>query len=120
MASTHAYLMPITTRGKLYWLKVHEIPPAGRSGARQGHRQPGAVRARTRSWPQVLVTKDFAENQFVFFVTRRGVVKRTDLTAFSNVRSSGIIALGIEDGDALVAVKITDGTKDILLSTRRA
>jgi DNA gyrase subunit A len=53
----------------------------------------------------------------VFFVTRKGVVKRTDLNAFSNVRSAGIIALGVDDGDSLVAVKITDGTKDVLLST---
>jgi DNA gyrase subunit A len=65
----------------------------------------------------VLVTKDFPENQFVFFATRKGVVKRTDLSSFENVRSSGLIALGIEDGDSLVAAKITDGTKDILLST---
>jgi DNA gyrase subunit A len=65
----------------------------------------------------VLVTKEFGENQYVFFVTKRGVVKRTDLSAFSNVRSSGIRALNIEEGDELVAVKITDGSKDILLST---
>ncbi|HVG62528.1 MAG TPA: DNA gyrase C-terminal beta-propeller domain-containing protein, partial [Hyalangium sp.] len=66
---------------------------------------------------QVLVTRDFPENRYVFFVTKRGVVKRTDLSAFANVRTSGIIALGIDDGDELVAVKITDGSKDILLST---
>ena len=57
----------------------------------------------------MLVTRDFPENRFAFFVTRRGLVKRTDLSAFSNMRSAGIIALGIEDGDSLVAVKITDG-----------
>jgi len=67
----------------------------------------------------ILVTRAFEEGRFVFFVTRKGVVKRTDLNAFSNVRSAGIIALGIEDGDSLVAVFITDGSKDILLSTAR-
>ncbi|MGQ0504060.1 MAG: DNA gyrase subunit A, partial [Myxococcaceae bacterium] len=116
VASTHAFLMPITTRGKLYWLKVHEIPAAGR--AARGKAIVNLVQlGQDEKLAQVLVTREFTENRFVFFVTKRGVVKRTDLTAFSNVRSAGIIALGIEDGDSLVSVKITDGTKDILLST---
>ncbi len=116
VASTHAFLMPITTRGKLYWLKVHEIPAASR--AARGKAIVNLVQfSQDEKLAQVLVTREFAENKFVFFVTKRGVVKRTDLTAFSNVRSAGLIALGIEDGDSLVAVKITDGTKDVLLST---
>ncbi len=116
VASTHAYLMPITTRGRLHWLKVHEIPAAGR--AARGKAIVNLVQfGQDEKLAQVLVTREFAESKFVFFVTKRGVVKRTDLTAFSNVRSAGIIALGIEDGDSLVAVKITDGTKDVLLST---
>jgi DNA gyrase subunit A len=115
VASTHATLMPITTRGRLYWLKVHEIPPAGRSA--RGKAIVNLVQLGDEKLAAVLVTREFTENRFVFFVTKRGVVKRTDLTAFSNVRASGIIALSIEDGDSLVAVKITDGSKDILLST---
>src|SRR5499433_1337479 len=116
VASTHAYLMPITTRGRLYWLKVHEIPLAGRSARGK------AIINLVSLLPEekltaVLVTKLFTQDNFVFFVTRKGLVKKTDLTAFSNVRSAGIIALSIEDGDSLVAVKITDGSKDILLST---
>jgi DNA gyrase subunit A len=116
VASTHAYLMPITTRGRLYWLKVHEIPAGSRTSRGKPivnlvHFQEGEKLA------QVLVTREFEENKFVLFVTRNGIVKRTDLTAFSNVRSNGIAALGIEDGDALVATKITDGTKDVLIST---
>jgi DNA gyrase subunit A len=116
VASTHAYILPITTRGKLYWLKVHEIPQAGR--AARGKPIINLVHmAEGEKLASVVVTKGFPENQYVFFVTRKGVVKRTDLAAFSNVRSAGIIALGIEDGDSLVAVRITDGSKDILLST---
>ncbi|WP_257462359.1 DNA gyrase subunit A [Archangium lipolyticum] len=116
VASTHAYLMPITNTGRLYWLKVHEIPLAGRTS--RGKPIVNLVQlGEGERLAQVLVTKEFGENQFVFFVTKRGVVKRTDLSAFSNVRSSGIRALGIEEGDELVAVKITDGSKDILLST---
>ncbi len=116
VASTHAFLLPITSRGKLYWLKVHEIPAASRTS--KGKPIVNLVQFEEgEKLAQVLVTREFAENQFVLFVTRNGVVKRTDLTAFSNVRASGIIALGIEDGDALVSVKITDGTKDVLIST---
>jgi len=116
VASTHAYVMPITTRGRLYWLKVHEIPAASRTARGKPiinlvEMGPGEKLA------SILVTRAFEEGRFVFFVTRNGVVKRTDLNAFSNVRSSGIIALGVDDGDSLVAVFITDGTKDILLST---
>ncbi|HYO58707.1 DNA gyrase subunit A [Archangium sp.] len=116
VASTHAYLMPITNTGRLYWLKVHAIPQAGRTS--RGKPIVNLVQlGEGERLAQVLVTKEFGENQFVFFVTRRGVVKRTDLSAFSNVRASGIRALGVEEGDELVAVKITDGSKDILLST---
>jgi DNA gyrase subunit A len=116
VASTHAYLMPITNKGRLYSLKVHEIPSAGRTS--RGKAIVNLVQfGEGERLAQVLVTREFAENQFVFFVTKRGVVKRTDLSAFANVRSSGIIALGIDEGDELVAVKITDGSKDVLLST---
>ncbi|MFN0061830.1 MAG: DNA gyrase subunit A [Myxococcaceae bacterium] len=116
VASTHAYVMPITTAGKLHWLKVHEIPQAGRTA--RGKPIVNLVQmGEGEKLASVVVTKEFSENKFVFFVTKRGVVKKTDLTSFSNPRSAGIIALGIEEGDSLVAVRITDGTKDVLLST---
>jgi DNA gyrase subunit A len=108
--------MPITTKGKLYSLKVHQIPQASRTS--RGKPIVNLVQfGEGEKLAQVLVTREFSENQYVFFVTKKGVVKRTDLSAFANVRSSGIIALGIDEGDELVAVKITDGSKDILLST---
>ncbi|MFY0583713.1 DNA gyrase subunit A [Cystobacter fuscus] len=116
VASTHAFLMPITNKGRLYSLKVHELPLAGRTS--RGKAMVNLVQfGEGERLAQVLVTREFGENQFVFFVTKKGVVKRTDLSAFANVRVSGIIALGIDEGDELVAVKITDGSKDILLST---
>ncbi|MCA2978379.1 MAG: DNA gyrase subunit A [Myxococcaceae bacterium] len=116
VASTHAYVLPLTTRGRLYWLKVHEIPEGSRTS--KGKPIVNLVQfTEGETLAQMLVTKEFTESRFVLFVTRNGTVKRTDLTAFSNVRSSGIAAITIEDGDALVAVKITDGTKDVLLST---
>jgi DNA gyrase subunit A len=116
IASTHAYVLPLTNRGRLYWLKVHEIPAASRTS--KGKPIVNLVQfTEGEKLAQMLVTKEFVENQFVLFVTKKGTVKRTDLTAFSNVRASGIAAITIEDGDALVAVKITDGTKDVLIST---
>lgn len=116
VASTHASLMPITTRGKLFWLKVHEIPAGSRIS--KGKPIVNLVQFQEQEkLAQVLVTREFEDNKYVLFVTRKGVVKRTDLNGFANVRASGIIALGIEDGDALVATKITDGTQDILIST---
>ena len=116
VASTHAYLMPITNKGRLYWLKVHQIPQASRTS--KGKPIVNLVQLDQGEFVrQYLITREFSENKYVFFVTKKGVVKRTDLSAFSNIRANGIIALGIEDGDELVAVKITDGSKDILLST---
>ena len=116
VASTHAYLMPITTRGKLYWLKVHEIPAASRTA--RGKPIINLVQmGEGEKLASILVTREFEESRFVFFVTRKGVVKRTDLNAFANVRSAGIIALGVEDGDSLVAVFITDGSKEVVVST---
>src|SRR5215472_9507242 len=112
----HAYLMPITTRGKLNWRKVHEIPAASRTA--RGKPIINLVQmGEGEKLASILVTRGFEDGRFVFFVTRNGVVKRTDLNAFSNVRSAWIIALGVDDGDSLVAVFITDGSKDILLST---
>jgi len=116
VASTHAYLLPITSRGKLYWLKVHEIPAASRTA--RGKPIINLVQFQEgEKLAQVVSTRDFPENKFVLFVTRRGVVKRTDLSAFSNVRANGIAAIGVEDGDVVVSVQITDGTKDVLIST---
>ncbi len=116
VASTHSYLMPITTRGRLFWLKVHEVPLASRTA--RGKAIVNLVPPlQDQKLAAVLVAREFVQNNFVFFVTKKGVVKKTDLTAFSNVRQSGLIALSVEDGDSLVAVKITDGSKDILLST---
>ena len=118
VASTHAYLLPITNTGRLYSLKVHAIPLASRTS--RGKPIVNLVQlGEGERLAQVLVTKEFPENQFVFFVTKKGVVKRTDLTAFANVRASGIRALNIDEGDELVAVKITDGSKDLLLSTAK-
>jgi DNA gyrase subunit A len=118
VASTHAYLLVFSTRGRLYWLKVHEIPAAGR--AARGKAIINLVQFKPdEKLAAVLSVRTFEPGRYVAFVTRNGIVKRTDLEQFSNPRPSGIIALGIEDGDVLVSVLLTDGTKDLLLSTKQ-
>ncbi|MFN7131766.1 MAG: DNA gyrase C-terminal beta-propeller domain-containing protein, partial [Myxococcales bacterium] len=117
VASTHSYVLVFTNRGRLYWLKVHEIPAAGRSA--RGKAIVNLVQFKEdEKLAAILSVKDFEPGRFVAFVTRKGIVKRTDLEQFSNPRPSGLIALGIEDGDALVSALLTDGTKDLLLSTK--
>src|SRR5213080_5022080 len=102
IASTHAYLLVFTNTGRVYWLKVYEVPDVGPAGKGKhiGNLvalQPGeSVRA-------ILNVRDLEEaNKFVFFATRNGTVKKTPLPDFSNVMSRGIIAIGIDKGDELV------------------
>jgi DNA gyrase subunit A len=117
IASTHAYILVFTNTGRVYWLKVYEIPDVAAAG-RGKHvgnlvaLQPGeAVRA-------LLPVRDLEEaDKYVFFVTRKGTVKKTALSDFSNVMARGIIAIGIEDEDELVAAQLTDGQQIIFLAT---
>jgi DNA gyrase subunit A len=144
VASTHSYLFVFSDKGKVYWLKVHEIPQASRSArgkpivnmvqlapgekvaailpVRQLPEPPaGADEALD---PEAAAASEVAErqavaaaNQFVFMATRRGLIKKTRLDSFSRPRAAGIIALGIEEGDALIAARLTDGSSDVLFST---
>ena len=117
VASTHAYILVFTNTGRVYWLKVYEIPDVAAAG-RGKHLgnlvalQPGeAVRA-------LLPVRDLEEaDKYVFFVTRKGTVKKTALKDFSNVMSRGIIAIGIEPDDELVAAQLTDSQQIVFLAT---
>ncbi len=146
VASTHSYLLVFSDQGRVYWLKVHEIPEASRSALgkpivnlvqlAQGEKVAAILPVRTLPEPpasrdealdaEAVVASAEAEKesvatlgQYVFAATRRGEVKRTRLDAFSRPRDKGIIALGIEEGDALIAARLTDGASHILLSTAR-
>jgi DNA gyrase subunit A len=117
IASTHAYILVFTNTGRVYWLKVYEIPDiaAAGKGKHIGNLvslQPGeSVRA-------LLPVRELEEeNRYIFFVTRKGTVKKTALVDFSNVMSRGIIAIGIEKDDELVAAQLTDGQQIIFLAT---
>jgi len=120
IASTHAYILIFSTRGRVYWLKVHEIPDIGPGGKGKAianlvslaaDEQIAALVA-VREWPEV------AGERFLVMGTRRGVIKKTDLVAFRNPRAGGIIAQGVGEDDSVIAVELTDGKRDILLATR--
>jgi DNA gyrase subunit A len=117
VASTHAYIMIFSDRGRAYWLKVHEIPDVGPGG--KGKAIANLVSMAPEEKIAALQTvKEFEEGKFIAMGTQRGVVKKTELSAFSNPRAGGIIAMGVEDGDRLMAAQITDGTGEIFIGTR--
>ncbi len=115
--STHAYLLCFTNTGRVYWLKVYEIPDVGAAGKGKSmasllNLQPGeTVR-------NILPVRNLEEEgKFVFFATRKGTVKKTPLKDFSNVMARGIIAIGIDEDDELIGARITDGKQIIFLAT---
>jgi DNA gyrase subunit A len=117
IASTHAYILIFTNTGRVYWLKVYEIPDvsAAGKGKHVGNLvglQPGET-VRT----MVAVRNLEVEGKHIFFTTRNGLVKKTELKDFSHVRSNGIYAISIEQGDELVAATVTDGQQIIFLAT---
>jgi len=117
VASTHAYIMIFSDRGRAYWLKVHEIPDVGPGG--KGKSIANLVSMEEGEKIAALLTvKEFDDSHFVVMGSRRGVIKKTALSAFSNPRAGGIIAMGVEDGDAVITVQLTDGTGEIFIGTR--
>src|SRR5262245_12930451 len=117
IASTHDYVLVFTQDGRCFWLKVHEIPQAGR--AAKGKPIVNMINVSPDTTISALVAvREFPENQFLLFATKQGTVKKTSLSQYSNVRTTGIKAIKIEDGDELIDVQVTTGTNDIVLATR--
>jgi DNA gyrase subunit A len=117
IASTHSYVLIFTDRGRVHWLKVHEIPEVGPQGRGK------AVVNLVQLLPQEKIAafaavKEFVSGRYVLLATRKGIVKKTELSAFSNPRAGGIIALSVEDDDALIEAVLTSGADEILLATR--
>ncbi len=117
VASTHDYIMIFSDRGRAYWLKVHEIPDVGPGGKGKSIANLVSMEEGERI-AAMLAVKTFDDDKFVMMGTRRGVVKKTTLSAFSNPRAGGIIAMGVEDGDSVIAVQVTDGSSEIVIGTR--
>ena len=121
VASTHSYIMIFTDLGRAYWLKVHEVPDVGTYGKGKAIVNLVQFESPEEKIAALLAVKAFPEQddqQFVVMGTRKGTVKKTDLTAFSNPRPSGIIAMGIEEGDAVIAVELSDGKEQIFIGSR--
>jgi DNA gyrase subunit A len=116
VASTHDTILCFSSRGRVYWLKVYQLPQAGRNarGKPMVNLLPLEPDERINA---VLPIREYTEDQFIFMASSSGVVKKTDLTAFSRPRASGIIAVDLRDDDQLIGVAITDGSKDIMLFT---
>lgn len=116
VASTHDYILFFTDKGKCYWLKVFEIPQEGR--ASRGKAIVNLLRVESDEKIAAFVpVKEFDDRHYVFMVTRHGIVKKTELSAYSHPSSKGIIALTLEEGDGLMDVKLTDGKQDVILVT---
>jgi len=118
IASTHNYLLVFTDAGKVYWLKVYQIPQAGR--AAKGKAIVNLVNlAPGERVKATLPVREFVEDKYVVMVTKKGIIKKTELTAYANPRSGGIIAISIDEGDELVDVQLTRGDQDIFLATQK-
>jgi DNA gyrase subunit A len=117
VSSTHSFLLCFTTIGRVYWVKVHEIPQIGRTS--KGRAIVNLLPLREgEKISAFLPVREFQEGRFVVFATRKGLVKKTELMAYANPRRDGIIAIALEEGDEVIGVRLTDGRQEMLLSTK--
>ena len=117
VASTHAYIMIFSDRGRAYWQKVHEIPDVGPGGKGKSIANLVSMEEGEKI-AAMLAVKEFEADKFIVMGTRKGVVKKTELSAFSNPRAGGIIAMGVEEGDAVITVQVSDGAGQVFIGTR--
>ncbi|MBE0523805.1 MAG: DNA gyrase subunit A [Methanosarcinales archaeon] len=117
VASTHDYILFFTDRGRIHWLKVYAIPDASRQSRGKAIINLIEVASNEKITAQIPV-KSFEDGQYLVMATRCGVVNKTELSAFKNPRRGGIIAINLDEGDELQTVKLTDGSKDIIIGTR--
>ncbi|MFN7920495.1 MAG: DNA gyrase subunit A [Bryobacteraceae bacterium] len=116
IGSTHSYLLIFTTKGRLYWLKIYHIPDVGTAG--KGKNISGLINLQEDEQVKAfLPVSEFVADQFVVMVTKQGVIKKCELSEFDNPMSRGIIALGLDEGDELVAARLTSGKDLILIGT---
>jgi len=118
IASTHDYILFITSEGKAYWMKVHEIPEAARTSRGQNIKTLLAI-SNNEEITSVASLSDFGAETFVFMTTLKGVVKRVRTSEFANARTRGIVAIRLDKGDKLVGAMLTRGKQDVLLVTRK-
>lgn len=117
VASTHSYLMIFTSTGKVHWLKVYNLPEAGRTARGRALVNMLRLEEDERVF-SILPVRHFEEGKFVTLITKRGYIKRVDLMAFSNIRQGGIRATTIDEGDSLICAVLTDGSSDFIVSSK--
>jgi len=118
VASTHHYILFFTNKGRCYWLKVYEIPQAGK--ASRGRSIVNLLKiGKDEKIAAFLAIREFDDHHFVVLCTKKGLVKKTSLVAFSHPRRGGINAITIRDDDDLIEAKLTDGSQDLMLATRK-
>jgi DNA gyrase subunit A len=116
-ASAHSYILFFTNKGRVYWLKVHQIPEASRQA--KGKAIVNLIQmGQNERVTAALPIRQFAPDKFILMATKRGIIKKTELESYSHPRPSGIIAITLEDGDELIAAEVTDGKCDVFLGTR--
>jgi DNA gyrase subunit A len=118
VASTHSYVMVFSDRGRGYWLKVHEIPDVGADGRGKAIANLVQLEAGEKI-AAMLPVREFDDTHFVVMGTRNGTIKKTELSAFSNPRVGGIIAMGIDENDAVISVRLSDGESQVFIGTRQ-
>ncbi|MFT4416917.1 DNA gyrase subunit A [Fredinandcohnia humi] len=115
--STHDTILFFTNKGKVYRLKGYEIPEFGRTA--KGIPIINLLEIEKGEWINAIIpVSEFVDDWYLFFTTRKGISKRTPLSSFANIRTSGLIAVGLHEGDELISVRLTDGTKDIIIGTK--
>jgi DNA gyrase subunit A len=118
VASTHSYMMIFTDRGRAYWLKVHEIPDVGADG--RGKSIANLVQMlEGEKIAAMVAVREFDDTHHVVMGTRNGTIKKTELSAYANPRAGGIIAMGIDEGDGVIAVQLSDGQSQVFIGTRQ-
>ena len=118
IASTHNYILFFTDKGKVYWLKVHEIPQVGKAG--KGRAIVNMIQiSRQEKITAFVNVREFSSDKYLIMATRKGLVKKTNLSAFKNPRRDGIFAIKLNPEDTLIEVKQTDGNDDIILATAK-
>jgi DNA gyrase subunit A len=116
-ATTHSYILFFTNKGRVYWLKVHQIPEAGRQA--KGKAIVNLIQiGQDERVTAALPVREFTPGHFILMATKKGIIKKTELESYSHPRPSGIIAITLEEGDELIAAEVTDGERDVFLGTR--
>ncbi|MMZ55262.1 DNA gyrase subunit A [compost metagenome] len=116
--NSHHYLLFFTNKGKVYRLKAYEIPELGRTA--KGIPIINLLQIEQGEYIQTVIPiKEFTDNHYLFFATKQGIVKRSDLTSFSNIRRIGLFAINLREDDELISVRLTDGDQNIIIGTEK-